>query len=109
MKYKLSQICNFITEKIDVEKLKNENLIVTYISTENMLPNKNGVVMPTSIPKNGKVLRAMSGNSVKMIGNGLRGIQFIPACMRLRGRPRFPAHEKRRPFRPPPVLNRHRL
>ena len=55
MKYKLSQICNFITEKIDVEKLKNENLIVTYISTENMLPNKNGVVMPTSIPKNGKV------------------------------------------------------
>lgn len=55
MKYKLSQICDFITEKIDVEKLKNENLIVTYISTENMLPNKNGVVMPTSIPKNGKV------------------------------------------------------
>ena len=55
MKYKLSQICDFITEKIDVENLKNENLIVTYISTENMLPNKNGVVMPTSIPKNGKV------------------------------------------------------
>ena len=46
MKSKLSEICDFVKEKVDVVRLDN----TTYISTENMLPNKGGVVSATSLP-----------------------------------------------------------
>ena len=46
MKYKLSDICEYAKEKISISAL-NEN---TYISTENILPNKGGVTQAASLP-----------------------------------------------------------
>ena len=40
MKSELSKICNLINEKISINELINSNLTSTYVSTENMLPNK---------------------------------------------------------------------
>ena len=55
MRCKLSQICDLINEKIATNELINSNLL--YISTENMLPNKCGIVAPSSIPTNEKVTK----------------------------------------------------
>lgn len=46
MKYKLSDICSYYREKVDVSGLSEDN----YISTENMLPDKNGVTTATALP-----------------------------------------------------------
>ena len=46
MKYKLSDICEYAKGKIRVSAL-DEN---TYISTENMLPNKGGITKAASLP-----------------------------------------------------------
>ena len=46
MKYKLSDICEYAKGKIKVSAL-DEN---TYISTENMLPNKGGITKAASLP-----------------------------------------------------------
>ena len=46
MKCKLSDICAFRKGKVDVSKLT----LKTYISTENMLPNKGGVTEASSLP-----------------------------------------------------------
>lgn len=46
MIYKLSDLCDYVKEKIDVKKLTPKN----YISTENMLPNKRGISIASSIP-----------------------------------------------------------
>ena len=46
MRYKLSDICSYYKEKTDVAYLNERN----YISTENMLPNKNGVVAASTLP-----------------------------------------------------------
>ena len=46
MKYKLSDICEYAKGKIKVSVL-DEN---TYISTENMLPNKSGITQAASLP-----------------------------------------------------------
>ena len=46
MKYKLSDICEYAKGKVDVSSLNNE----TYISTENMLPNKGGITLAASLP-----------------------------------------------------------
>lgn len=46
MKYKLSDICEYAKGKIKVSAL-DEN---TYISTENMLPNKSGITQAASLP-----------------------------------------------------------
>lgn len=47
----LEHICDIITEKIQVNKMINENLInINYISTENMLPDKSGVIPSKSFP-----------------------------------------------------------
>lgn len=46
MKYKLSDICEYAKGKIKVSAL-DEN---TYISTENMLPNKSGIAKAASLP-----------------------------------------------------------
>lgn len=46
MKYKLSDICDYHKGKVEVSSL-DEN---TYISTENMLPNKAGITEASSLP-----------------------------------------------------------
>lgn len=46
MKSKLSEICDFVKEKTDVVGLDN----TTYISTENMLPNKGGIIHASTLP-----------------------------------------------------------
>lgn len=46
MKYSLSSLCEYRKGKIQVKELNNDN----YISTENMLPNKGGIVQATSLP-----------------------------------------------------------
>lgn len=46
MKYKLSDICKYAKEKIKVSALDDN----TYISTENMLPNKGGITKAVSLP-----------------------------------------------------------
>ena len=46
MRFELSDICEYVKEKIDTISLDKD----TYVSTENMLPNKRGIVSATSIP-----------------------------------------------------------
>lgn len=46
MKSKLSEICDFVKEKTDVVGLDN----TTYISTENMLPNKGVIIHASTLP-----------------------------------------------------------
>ena len=46
MKSKLSDICHYVKGKVDVSGLDN----VTYISTENMLPDKGGVTEAATLP-----------------------------------------------------------
>ncbi len=58
MKYKLSEICDYVKEKIDVNELND----VTYISTENMLSNKKGVTQATSLPKTKQTQAFKSGD-----------------------------------------------
>lgn len=51
MEYKLEEIAIYSNKKISIEKINNEN----YISTENMLPNKLGVIKATTLPNQSKV------------------------------------------------------
>ena len=46
MKYNLADICEYRKGKIDVAILNEK----TYISTENMIPNKGGVTSASSLP-----------------------------------------------------------
>ena len=46
MKYNLSDICDYVKGKIDVAVLDQD----TYISTENMMPNKGGITRASSLP-----------------------------------------------------------
>ena len=46
MSYKLSEICVYAKDRVDVAKLNYR----TYISTENMLPNKGGITIATTLP-----------------------------------------------------------
>lgn len=50
MKYKLRDIAIYSNKKIEVNKINQD----TYISTENMLPNKSGVVKATKLPNQSK-------------------------------------------------------
>ena len=50
MKYKLKDIAVYSNKKIKVNKINKD----TYISTENMLPNKSGVVKATKLPNQSK-------------------------------------------------------
>lgn len=50
MKYKLKDIAIYSNKKIEVNKINQD----TYISTENMLPNKAGVVKATKLPNQSK-------------------------------------------------------
>lgn len=51
MKFKLEEIAKYSNKKIEVDKINCNN----YISTENMLPNKLGIVKATALPKQSKV------------------------------------------------------
>lgn len=46
MKFKLSEICDYAKGKIDVSVLDED----TYISTENMMPNKAGITRASTLP-----------------------------------------------------------
>lgn len=46
MKSKLSDICHYVNGKVNVSELDNS----TYVSTENMLPNKGGVTVAATLP-----------------------------------------------------------
>lgn len=46
MKYNLSNICEYTKDKIDIAVLDRDS----YISTENMLPNKSGITIASSFP-----------------------------------------------------------
>lgn len=46
MKYSLSSLCEYRKGKVNVDGLNKD----TYISTENMLPSKGGVIRATSLP-----------------------------------------------------------
>lgn len=46
MKFSLASICEYRKGKVDVDRLNKD----TYISTENMLPNKGGVIRVSSLP-----------------------------------------------------------
>ncbi len=46
MKYKLSDICDYAKGKTEVSVLNKD----TYISTENMIPNKGGITRAASLP-----------------------------------------------------------
>lgn len=46
MKYNLADICEYAKGKVDVAILDDE----TYISTENMMPNKGGITSASSLP-----------------------------------------------------------
>lgn len=47
MRYRLSDMCEYGKGKVDVDMLNTS----TYISTENMLPNKGGITQASSLPK----------------------------------------------------------
>lgn len=46
MKCKLLEICDYVKSKINIANLTEDN----YISTENMLPNKGGIVRASNLP-----------------------------------------------------------
>lgn len=46
MKCKLGALCSYVKEKVKTETLDKKN----YISTENMLPNKGGITLASSLP-----------------------------------------------------------
>lgn len=58
MKYKLSDLCSYVKEKVPVSKLSNK----TYVSTENMLPNKAGITAATTIPTTDQTQAYTSGD-----------------------------------------------
>lgn len=58
MKYSLDNICTFGKDKINISFLTLEN----YISTENMLPNKAGVTVASTLPTVTQTLRYAKGD-----------------------------------------------
>ena len=58
MKYKLSDICEYAKGKVAVETLDER----TYISTENMLPNKGGIDIASSLPTISQTQEYMVGD-----------------------------------------------
>lgn len=52
---KLSDICELVNQRIKINVAINNNLCNKYISTENMLPNKQGISVASNIPSSGSV------------------------------------------------------
>lgn len=57
---KLNMLCRYRREPISATSINPS----TYISTENLLPNKGGISTPSSIPKTGNVLRYYPGDTL---------------------------------------------
>ena len=53
MKCKLSEICEYAKGKVELSELTEKN----YISTENMLPNKAGITIASSLPSTAQTQR----------------------------------------------------
>lgn len=58
MTYKLSDICAYVKGKVEVAYLDEE----TYISTENMIPNKGGITRAMSLPAVPQTQRFLAGD-----------------------------------------------
>lgn len=58
MKYNLSEICEYAKGKIDVAVLDED----TYISTENMMPNKAGITIASSLPSTAQTQSFLAGD-----------------------------------------------
>lgn len=58
MKYNLADICEYAKGKVDVAILDDE----TYISTENMMPNKGGITSASSLPTIAQTQVFLSGD-----------------------------------------------
>ena len=58
MKYKLSDIGEYVKEKVDVASLSE----FTYISTENMLPNRAGITKAASLPSISQTTKFEAGD-----------------------------------------------
>lgn len=54
----LNAVASYITKKINLEKINTNN----FISTENMLPEKGGVIPSSSLPKVGKITQFKEGD-----------------------------------------------
>src|SRR3989338_7841046 len=54
----LKEIASYINEKISLDEINPNN----FISTENMLPNKSGITIASSLPKVGKVTQFKKGD-----------------------------------------------
>ena len=54
----LKEIASYINEKINLDEINPNN----FISTENMLPNKSGITIASSLPKVGKVTQFKKGD-----------------------------------------------
>ncbi|WP_239748515.1 restriction endonuclease subunit S [Mammaliicoccus sp. A-M2] len=57
-RYQLKEICSYTSIKIPVENVQKHQ----YISTDNMLPNRDGIAGESEIPNNGKVNSFQKGN-----------------------------------------------
>ena len=55
---KLSDIAQYVSDKIETSMINKDN----YISTENMLPNKGGVTIATNLPNTKKVNSSLKGD-----------------------------------------------
>lgn len=60
MKFKLSDLADYVTEKIDIESIDLD----TYISTENMLSEKQGVSIIEKLPNVKRVTRFKKGDTL---------------------------------------------
>lgn len=52
---KLSDICEMVNKKIKLNNQINKALCDTYVSTENMLPNKQGIIAADNTPLKGSI------------------------------------------------------
>ena len=72
MKYSLDNICTFGKDKINISSLTLEN----YISTENMLPNKAGVTVASTLPTVTQTLRYDKGDRIYVPISRKYGLQI---------------------------------
>lgn len=57
---KLGNICDYVTEKINIGDIDKDS----YITTENMCSNKQGIVKPSSVPENIKVTKYQANDAL---------------------------------------------
>lgn len=56
----LGDVCTYVTDKLDASAIERSS----YVSTENMIPNRGGVTSPISVPNEGKVTQFKSGDTL---------------------------------------------